>query len=338
MERGDLRDTSTAALLRRFADEKATGCLRIDQHGTRAAVWLRGGAVYTATAPMARTRLGDRLVGAQHLTGDQLGAALSEQQRQRPAPRLGELLIAKGIIDRETLRAVVREQIADSVAAALSWTSGTWSFNTAEEVAEDVTLDMSVENLVMEGARRLEEWEVIRARVGSLEAVVDFVGRGHEAELALTPDEWSMLTRIDGASSIREIAEGAGYGQFEAARIIYGLLTAGVVALLDEAGDGPQPEEPRAPASADVPEDEAADATGPYPDEPPEPDESLGTETVERGHAPQPHARPDAAAEGPSDDRPSEGAQEDEDSAPAVDLPRVPEPPRRRGLFRRRRG
>ena len=233
MESGRLEDAPTAELCRRYADAAETGCLRIQRDGTQALIYFRTGNVYTATAPEARPRLGDRLVGAGHITEEQLAATLA-YQRSLPQPRrIGELLIERGMIDRETMRTYVRDQIADSVAAALSWASGEWRFSPGEQVSEDVPLDMSVADLLMEGARRLEEFEIIRARLGSMDAIVDFSPEG-QADLSLTPDEWSMLTHIDGRSTVAEIAGDAGYGQFEAARIIYGLLTAGVVSLIDD--------------------------------------------------------------------------------------------------------
>ena len=224
-------------LLQRYAEAGATGCLRIDRDDAQARVYFRDGSVYTAAAPGARARLGDRLVGAGHITEEQLAGALEHQRTLDEPRRIGELLIERGLIDRETMRSFVQEQSTDSVAVALGWREGSWSFTDGEEVGEDVPLDMSVENLLMEGARRLEAWEVVLARITSLEAVPDFVGGDRAAELALTPDEWSMLTRIDGRSSIAEIAADSGYSEFEAGRIIYGLLTAGVVELVDDAED-----------------------------------------------------------------------------------------------------
>lgn len=232
-ESGSLADVPTAEVLARLARRQVTGRLRIERPGQTAMVWFRDGAVYTATAPEARSQLGDRLVGAGHITADQLEETL---QRQRALPerrRIGELLIERGHLDRETMASYVREQIADSVAAALAWVEGTWDFVPGEETIEDVPLDVSVENLLMEGARRLEEWAVVRDRLGTVDSVVDFVRSGGQAELALTPDEWSMLTQVDGQSSIADLAAATGYGQFEAARIVYGLVMTGVLQVIE---------------------------------------------------------------------------------------------------------
>lgn len=200
-------------------------------------VWLRDGAIYTAQAPQARARLGDRLVGAGVLDAAQLEDALAAQRSSPERRRIGELLVERGTIDRETLRKYVQAQILDSVTATLSWQAGHWSFAEGDETDEDAPLDMSLENLLMEASRRLDEWEVVRQSLGSLDAVVDFTPRDTGAEVALTPDEWSLMTHIDGVSSVAEIADTAGYGQFETARIVYGLMTAGIVAVVPSGGD-----------------------------------------------------------------------------------------------------
>lgn len=219
METGDLEDLSAADVLHHFADRSATGCLRLRHGDTEAQIWFRGGLVYTASAPAARARLGDRLVGAALITEDQLATILAYQQDLPERRRIGELLLERGLIDRETLRTFVHEQIADSVAVTLGWPSGHRQLEDGREVPEDAPLDVNVENLLMEGVRRLQQWEVIRSRIGSADAVVDFIPSASETQLALTPDEWSMLTRIDGASSIAEIAEEAGYAPHPRPRV-----------------------------------------------------------------------------------------------------------------------
>ncbi|QBI20249.1 DUF4388 domain-containing protein [Egibacter rhizosphaerae] len=230
---GDLAGRGADQLLRDLAARRATGRLTLGSDAHTARVWMRDGAVLTASAPEARARLGDRLTGAGLLTQHQLDDALAMQRGLRERRRLGELLVEQGHIDRRTLREYVVDQITDSVSALLAWREGWWAFDPGVETHEDMALDTSVENLLMEATRRCEEWQVIRDALGSLDSVVDFVPRESGAELALTPDEWSLLTRIDGSATVAEIAEEAGYGQVETARIVYGLVTAGVVQVVD---------------------------------------------------------------------------------------------------------
>ena len=241
VEGGRLEQEPTSALCRRFGEESRTGCLHltgnVDGERPEARLYLREGRVYTARALTSRTRLGDRLVGGGHLTAEQLEVALVSQKRRSVPMRLGDVLVASGMVSRDVLRRVVRDQIVDSVAVALGWRAGAWQFLDGETVPEDVPLGLGMQDTLMEAARRLGQLEVIRAHLGGMDTVVDFASDGKDAMLSLRPDEWAMVTHIDGSTSVAEIAERSGYGQLEAARIIYGLLSAGVVVRLQTATD-----------------------------------------------------------------------------------------------------
>ncbi|CAN5472962.1 hypothetical protein BH23ACT9_BH23ACT9_01980 [soil metagenome] len=233
MESGRLENESTASLCRRLAVTSRTGCLHLIGElpggDLQADVYLREGRVYTATAPGGRARLGDRLVGGGYLSAEQLETALTAQQHHPAATRLGDVLVASGAVTREQLRTVIREQIVDSVAVPLGWSNGRWWFADGEAVAEDIPLGLGMQDTLMEASRRQGQIEVIQTHMGSMDTVVDFASGGSESKLSLKPDEWAMLTHIDGFASVADIADRAGYTTLEAARIIYGLLSAGVV-------------------------------------------------------------------------------------------------------------
>lgn len=222
--------------LRQGAADQATGRIVVDRPGQAesATVWLRRGVIVSAAAPGARARLGDRLVTAHLLSEEQLTAALERQRHDRGAPRLGQVLLQLELVDEATLREVLLEQTVDSVAVAIGWPDSTWRMVPDEACDEDVTLNASVENALMEASRRLDEWHIIVTALGSLAARVD-VAPSRAANLELTADEWTMLTHIDGRHSVGELAAETGVSDFHAARIVYGLLATGVVRLLDEA-------------------------------------------------------------------------------------------------------
>ena len=70
------------------------------------------------------------------------------------------------------------------------------------------------ESLLMEGARRIDEWSRIETHIPHLGVVpqlapLDATGDGVR-QLDLLPREWEVLTLIDGARDVRAIARGAG--------------------------------------------------------------------------------------------------------------------------------
>ncbi len=118
-----------------------------------------------------------------------------------------------------------------------TWSEGTFHF-TQEEAAPAHTITKNNTNLLMEAARRLDEWKVLSKRIPSLELVPKFkVPDGKQGQINLNTQEWLVLSKIDGRNSLREIAKLLGTGTFEVAKMLYGLVTMGLV-ILEEPSPG----------------------------------------------------------------------------------------------------
>lgn len=226
---------------------KKSGCLRLHRDEERGRVYFRDGQVYYALSSSGRLALGRRLAGAGLVTTPQLQAALESQERVREhgeGLRLGRILVQEGVIDEDTLETFVREQIQDAVFDLMRWTSGAFSFDAASENAqidEPVQLTASVENLIMEGSRRIEEWAQIRRKIPSLESVVDMAPTPGDkgVEVNLKPEEWRLLTVVDGRRTVQDLVELFGQGEFHTCRVLYGLEGAGLLEIRDPAVQGP---------------------------------------------------------------------------------------------------
>jgi hypothetical protein len=96
---------------------------------------------------------------------------------------------------------------------------------------------------MMEAARRLDEWRVLARKIPSLDLVPYFPRRDQgQDQVTLSPQEWVLVTRIDGTTSILDIAADLSWGAFEVSKLLFGLITSGLAALrtADEIGDGGQ--------------------------------------------------------------------------------------------------
>lgn len=232
VQSGRLEVEPLPALCRRLAAESRTGCLRIGdaespEHDIL--LYLRDGRLYTAHTTEGRLRLGERLVQGGHVSPVQLRQALAAQDDGPPGVRLGDVLVAQGFVPREVLRAVVREQISDTIGLAITTRSGTWAFHDGASVAEDVPLGLGIQDALMEGARRLDDLTAILEGLGGEDAVLDFHAGATDVTLALRAREWGMLTHINGRNSVADVADRAGRPLLDAARMLHGLLVAGVV-------------------------------------------------------------------------------------------------------------
>ena len=118
------------------------------------------------------------------------------------------------------------------------WSQGFFVFRPGVETPE-VTIHISNANLMMEAARRLDEWRVLSRKIPSLDLVPYFTTREKGSDqVTLSPQEWILVTRIDGERSIEEIANQLGWTPFDVSKLLFGMVTTSLVALGDPGQSG----------------------------------------------------------------------------------------------------
>ena len=134
--------------------------------------------------------------------------------------------------DGQIVDALVGRLRGDSAVYEMAiWSQGNFSFNPGEE-SEQVTIHMSNANLMMEAARRLDEWRVLSRKIPSLDLVPYFSSREQGADqVTLSPQEWILVTRIDGELTIEEIADELKWAPFDVSKLLFGMITTGLVGI-----------------------------------------------------------------------------------------------------------
>src|SRR5512139_2356228 len=126
----------------------------------------------------------------------------------------------------------------EAVYALAIWRAGEFRFE-AGVAAPRQTIQKSNTNLLMEAARRLDEWRVLSKKIPSVELVPEFaVLENREGQINLNTMEWLLLSKIDGQRTIRQIAASAGMGVLDAAKLLYGLVATSLIRL-KEPGSAP---------------------------------------------------------------------------------------------------
>jgi len=178
----------------------------------------------------------------------------------------GEIYLNDGKIVHAQLDDVSGEE---AVYALAIWSQGDFRFDPG--VASEMrTITKSNTNLLMEAARRLDEWRVLSKKIPSTDLVPEFVVQEHrDGQINLNTSEWLILSKIDGQRSIKAIAAATRLSAFDAAKILYGLIATGLIRLRQpgapaaaSAAGGPRPAAPARPAGA-APRPAAAPAGNP---------------------------------------------------------------------------
>jgi hypothetical protein len=142
----------------------------------------------------------------------------------------GQIYLRKGQIVHASSGTLAGEQAVYELAR---WFQGDFVFTPGTET-EIETIDKSNTNLLMEAARQIDEWKILSKKIESTRMVPVFAPQASRVSVSFTPAEWAVITKVDERRSIEEIAAGLGQGAFEVCKIIYGLLTSGVLSLRDD--------------------------------------------------------------------------------------------------------
>src|SRR5256884_253063 len=209
---GPLREVGIHDVFQLLDLSRKTGVLRVtsDLRHNAGTIYFEDGTIIFAEIRSNPHPLGALLLRTGKITEADLERARDMQQRQGDSRRLGEILVSLGALTRRELQRQVRFQIEEVVFEVMSWREVYFSFTEGplSDVATETAVRIPTEALLMEGARRIDEWSRIESRIPHL-GVVPMLAppqEGGEGELDLLPPEWEMLAMIDGARDVRAIA------------------------------------------------------------------------------------------------------------------------------------
>ena len=253
---GDLSVIPIGAVLQLLQIEARSGILSVTDGKTEITMAVRNGLIDLVQARGAGSefRLGRYFVEHGLVTPAEIDRLLRDRApAHRPSPGppesgartssahddasprklLGDLLVQTGHITPEQLREALARQSSELVYEILRWPGGRFEFRREDvtPVAHTVQLALPVASVVMEGFRRVDEWRVVEAGLGSFESVLqaDRVAIDAAQIDRLAKPELKLLEMVDGERTVREIIEQSHMSSFDACKILFQLLEARLV-------------------------------------------------------------------------------------------------------------
>ncbi len=211
-------------------------------------VCFDNGAVVYALVESNPHPLGEVLLKGGKITEADLARA-RDMQQHGDERRLGEILVEIGAIGTRELERQVRFQIEEVIFEVMNWSEGYFSFEEGplHEVPADATIRISTASVLMEGARRIDEWSRIERKIPNVGVVpaLAVAEEGDTGQLDLLPDEWEVLATIDGEQDVRGISSLIGRSDFDVAKTLFGLESARLITIAERrsAAAAPVPDE-----------------------------------------------------------------------------------------------
>lgn len=242
---GQLGDKLVADLIREISANNSSGLLRLSRGKSIKAIFFETGAPVFAISNLTNEQLEHKLVKDGLATYEQIEQA---KQRAGKASRPGRALIDMGILTEEALQEIVRGQVRGIILSLFEWNQGDYLFDERIRATHDVTLDVSVSDIILEGTRHIANLQQLAQVIAPNESVV-VRAKSNGIRLdsgKLMPIESYVLSRIESPTAVSEVGALSGITDEDAHRAVCALVAAGFLKLLDDGKDvqaEPEPDE-----------------------------------------------------------------------------------------------
>jgi CheY-like chemotaxis protein len=250
---GDLGRVPLPEVLQLLQLQSQTGLLVVDIGERCVEVALEGGVVVGVVAtdvdggPASdgALRLGRYLVAI----GGVDEARLEEALARTGNGLVGERLVSAGVVDADLVRRAISEQVHDLVVELLRARRGLFGLKPGAEHVPATALrpGWSIDALLFEALRRIDEWAVVEREVPSFDA--RFGVRGALDDSGLDHEEALVLRELaDGPARVRDLVDRTPMLPFDVCRLLYRLAVLKRVQRLDDGDPARLLSDERSPA------------------------------------------------------------------------------------------
>ena len=239
---GNIEKFTLPEIFQLVAASKKSGTLGIQKDDSIVMIYFKNGDIIYGYGPRQTFHLGQLLKERGKITPSQLEEAVNAQARTQNSKRLGEILIHKKFIERADLEIVVREQIEELLYSLLAWQTGSFKFYENQfPTDEEITVNLSVENVIMEGLRRLDEMNMVKETLPDLDRVYSISASqsGRTRAVTLQAPEWNIMALVDGRRSLNDICRLSAMDREEALVKLAQLKLAGIITQTERKPEAP---------------------------------------------------------------------------------------------------
>lgn len=224
---------------------RKSGTLTIASDPKESYVFFDNGALVFAGTNQEPLRLGAILLRKKEISRAQ--ADEIERRMASDGGRFGQIAIQQGFLTDEQLRDFLKIQVSEILYDCFVWKSGTFAFVDEMQLPSyAVTISVDLSNLIMEGARRIAEWDECIRLLPDENVVFRVVSNPEAEKITLSLDEWRILFLINGSRTLKELCHDAEEDPFRIYRVVYGLFANKLIEPLtgppfvaDDSGSGP---------------------------------------------------------------------------------------------------
>lgn len=240
--KGNLNEFSLTQLLNLISLANKTGTLVVEGKNEAARVFFREGKLAYAQFGQEDNSLIGILRNTNRISAAQY-RGIKEHARGLSDKELGLMLINANYFSQQDIFLSLQNYFTGVLNRIFTWMEGLFHFESNLTPPDDrIMIKVSLENIILEGTRRLKEWEYLQDEIPSLEMALKFVDRPgtNLRNINLSKEEWKVISYVNPKNTMRQMAKALHLSDLEIRRIVFGLLQAGLIEIIRPTG-GLQP-------------------------------------------------------------------------------------------------
>jgi len=226
---GDLIQDALPDVIRRIYTRRLSGELTVNHQALTKSIYFELGAIVFARSNDRADRIGESMMRHGLLSQENFLRASEAMTRGK---RFGRVLVEQGIISERELSNAVTFQILGIIYSMFEWTSGQYRFTNQEKpVPDDLRLELSTANIILEGVRRIRDFSVIQRGMGDLNRLIGPASNPllRTQSLSLKPIERQLVNGINIPMNVLQAMMLVSAPPNAVLQALYGLISAGIL-------------------------------------------------------------------------------------------------------------
>jgi len=226
---GNLETFFLASVFQLLCNDKKTGVLRVADEENEVKVYFKEGTVIYAISSQKEHRIGYFLKSKGMLSERDLQKCLQVAKQKKF--QLGKVLVDEGYITVDDLKDVIRLQVENILYGLFLWQKGDFDYKDAKlNLSGLILAELDAMELILEASRRVDEMSILTKQIPSDKLVFRMSERVQdEEEIKLNSNEWRILSLVNGKRTVREVIMESGYDDVGAYKILYSLVSSGLI-------------------------------------------------------------------------------------------------------------
>jgi DNA-binding response OmpR family regulator len=228
---GNLASVRIVEVLQMLGLQRQTGRLVISRSGDGVEVYFKDGTVAFASSNCSGVKSAVEALLRKSCRVDEGSIEHVLSIANMTSQPIDRILAQEKMVDAKTFAECLRRHTESAVFKVMAWKDGEFRFEKAAPPVFANPVHLKVDDLLLEGARRADEWSLIQQKIPHFDIVFEpMIGNAEELTTRGMSDvDLKVFSYVDGRRTIQDIIDTLCMGEFEVVKSMFILLSVNLI-------------------------------------------------------------------------------------------------------------